>query len=359
MSDPIIIFSSFLTALSGNLLAGAALLCAVFNWLGRHDRNSASAAFQSRLYRALPSLFFFWLCQAALHLLSVAILFPAIYSGFEAVRNPVVLSVAATVALGAFCMQQLYLGKTDRKQSSPEPYTATLLLFMTGILISAGTTWFQENYQLFLMDHGLARVASSLTQGALTFPSNYYSQSAFLHYSVASIAIGGLALALGLYESGQKDKDSVQKKARIKSGAFIFLIATVLQAPVGGFYYNMLPAEMMARIAGSDQAVSTIFGTSLLLMTIATGCLARAALTAGRFSLITGSVATAGTVLCMMASRHQMRTMAMEPYLNIEAHPDLISTETTLAIIIILLALANWLFYLKKRLFDLGGRGGG
>lgn len=359
MSDPIIIFSSFLTALSGNLLAGAALLCAVFNWLGRHDRNSAAAAFQSRLYRALPSLFFFWLCQAALQLLSVAILYPAIYSGFETVRNPLVLSVAATVALGAFCIQQLFWGKTKKKQSSPEPYKATLPLLVIGILVSAGTTWFQEYYQLFLMDHGLARVAASITQGVLTFPSNYYSQSAFLHYSVASIAIGGLTLALGLYENGEKDEGSVQKNARIKSGAFIFLIATILQAPVGGFYYNMLPAEMMAKIAGSDQAVSTIFGTSLVLMTIATGCIARAALTAGRFSLIAGSIGALGTVLCMMASRHQMRTMTLEPYLNIEAHPYLMSTETTVAIIVLLLALANWLFYFRKRLFNLGGRGRG
>ncbi|MEZ4537924.1 MAG: hypothetical protein R3D26_23445 [Cyanobacteriota/Melainabacteria group bacterium] len=57
MSDPIIIFSSFLTAIAGNLLVGAALLCAVFNWLGRHDRDSTAAAFQHQLYRALPSLF--------------------------------------------------------------------------------------------------------------------------------------------------------------------------------------------------------------------------------------------------------------------------------------------------------------
>ena len=355
MSDPIIIFSSFLTAIAGNLLVGAALLCAVFNWLGRHDRDSTAAAFQRRLYRALPSLSFFWLSQAALHLLSVAILFPAIYSGFE--TNPLVLGAAATVALGAFAMQQLYLSK-EKKSSSTKTDKATLLLLLIGILVSAGTTWFQENYQLFLMDHGFARVASSITQGLLTFPTNFYSQSAFLHYSAASIAMGGLALALGLYESSKKDEDPPLEIKRIKSGAWIFLAATIFQAPVGGFYYNMLPAEMMARIAGSDQTVSTIFGISLLLMTIAIGCIARAAFTASRFSLKAGSLAAVGTVLCMMASRHQMRTMTLEACLNVDALTDLTSTETTLAIIVLLLAVTSWLFYLKQRLFDLGGRSG-
>ncbi|MEZ4537923.1 MAG: hypothetical protein R3D26_23440 [Cyanobacteriota/Melainabacteria group bacterium] len=40
-------------------------------------------------------------------------------------------------------------------------------------------------------------------------PTNYYSQSAFLHYSVASLAMHGLALALGLYESSKEDEDSL------------------------------------------------------------------------------------------------------------------------------------------------------
>ena len=357
MSDPIIIFSSFLTAIAGNLLVGTALLCAVFNWLGRHDRDSTAAAFQRRLYRALPALFFFWLSQAALHLLSVAILFPAIYSGFETPPLVLVLGFAATVALGAFAMQQLYRSK-EKKSSSTKSDKATLRLLLIGFVLSAGTTWFQENYQLFLMDHGFARVASSITQGLLTFPTNFYSQSTFLHYSVASIAIGGLALALGLYESSKKDEDCALEKERIKSGAWIFLAATIFQAPVGSFYYNMLPAAMMDRIAGSDQTVSTVFGISLVLMTIAIGCIARAAFTAGRFCLNAGSLAALGTVLCMMASRHQMRTMALEAYLNVDALPDLTSTETVLAIIVLLLALSNGLFYLKQRLFDLGGRSG-
>lgn len=355
MSDPIIILSSFLTALAGNLFGGAALLCAVFNWLGRHDRDSAAAAFQRRLYGALPSLFFFWLGQAALHLLAVAILFKAVYSGFE--TTPLVLGAAATVALGAFTMQQLYLSK-EKRPSSTKPDKATLPLLFTGILVSAGTTWFQENYHLFLMDHGFARVASSITQGLLTFPTNFYSQSIFLHYSVASIAIGGLALALGLYESSKKNEECALEKERIKSGALIFLAATIFQAPAGGFYYNMLPAAMMDRIAGSDQTVSTVFGISLVLMAIAIGCIARAAFTAGRFSLNAGSLAALGTVLCMMASRHQMRTMTLEAYLNVDALQDLTSTETALAIIVLLLALTNGLFYLKQRLFDLGGRSG-
>lgn len=152
------------------------------------------------------------------------------------------------------------------------------------------------------------------------------------------MAVGGLALGI---TSGNEEKYG------IKIGAAIYTVATFLQAPVGGFYYNLIPLEFSRRINGSDPLASSNFLVSILCMTISFVCMWIASSSGNRRIFSAGFYTALITIFCMLYTRYDLRTLKLEAYIR----PDSNQPDFTVALIIFaltILAIANPYLLFKR-----------
>jgi hypothetical protein len=120
----------------------------------------------------------------------------------------------------------------------------------------------------------------------------------YLHFIVASVAIGGLFYAL-VYRFGQNAKIKEQK---IKQGLMIFAIATSVQVIVGFWYLLAIPTEFIPNFMGQD-----LLSTITLMVGIGAGI---AALIFGFLGKLNAAIAhLVITVIAMIINRYNLRMM--------------------------------------------------
>ena len=123
----------------------------------------------------------------------------------------------------------------------------------------------------------------------------------YLHFVAASVAVGGLALAV---------LDHHRSAERAAAYLRWFTVATALQLFIGGWFFMALPPTLRLAMMGGDALASVLFAVALLgfLSTLAFGIKQR----------LWPSVGTAlFTVLAMVLVRDIVRTMYVAPYFDV------------------------------------------
>ena len=127
----------------------------------------------------------------------------------------------------------------------------------------------------------------------------------YLHFLVASVAIGGLFIALLNHLSRQEDSPGAER--RIATGLNWFCAATTLQLGAGTLFFLSLPAQIRHPFLGGET-----LPTTLLTVGIAT---ALAAIILGALRKIWPTViAAVGVVVVMAIIRDLVRRAYLAPY---------------------------------------------
>lgn len=124
----------------------------------------------------------------------------------------------------------------------------------------------------------------------------------YLHFVTASVAVGGLFLALLNRKSAPE---------RTAGGLQWFTGATALQLIIGGWFFMALPQFVRQSLMGGDLWASTLFAVTLLAVVLA--------LFFGiKQMLWTTVAATAFTVLGMVLVRDAVRSIYLAPYFSVD-----------------------------------------
>ncbi len=132
----------------------------------------------------------------------------------------------------------------------------------------------------------------------------------YLHFAFASIAIGGLSLALwGTYTGLTFTKEG---KRTIKQGMKWFTFATLAQIPIGVWFFISLPENVTALFMGKDVFATALFTIGLIG--------AVAALVFGfRNAIRSCTAAAVFTVVVMTIMRDLVRRAYLKPYFSISS----------------------------------------
>ena len=137
----------------------------------------------------------------------------------------------------------------------------------------------------------------------------------YLHLLVASLAVGGLTFACrARWRRGKPGTGADDAEKRIRTGLAWFRNSTLLQIPVGFWFFMTLPPEVRQLFLGGSPVAATAFA------------LLAAGLCISLFFAYTNRVyaataAAAGLVLVMVGVRDMVRDAMLLPYLDIRYTP--------------------------------------
>lgn len=130
----------------------------------------------------------------------------------------------------------------------------------------------------------------------------------YLHFVVASIAVGGLFLALLGYLDGKKGRQGAGDQ--IRCGMKWFSYATLVQIPIGCWFLVSLPRDVMMLFMGHERLPTLVFLFSIALLI--------AVVWAGFKNRL---FFAGGTLLALVMSMIVMRDMVRTAYLSPFFHP--------------------------------------
>ena len=133
----------------------------------------------------------------------------------------------------------------------------------------------------------------------------------YLHVLLASLAVGGLCLALSsryrLNRLGDEDAESARLRERQASGLSCFFYATLAQFPVGGWFLLALPPPQRMLFMAGDATASALFFAALFL----TGFALFAARRGRPFAAASSALLT---IVLMAGMRAILRSSLLAPY---------------------------------------------
>jgi len=133
----------------------------------------------------------------------------------------------------------------------------------------------------------------------------------WLHFVVASLAVGGLSLALFSKKAAGNEAEAA---GRARLGLRWFIVATLAQIPVGLWFLLSLPRPIMERLFGGHPTTTLAFMLGL-------GLAAAALLSAFRGRAGRAAFFTAAAVGGMAVVREQVRQAYLAPHFSLDSLP--------------------------------------
>ncbi len=339
MIEVAILVCNFLSTISLNLLTGALLLGPVLRWLGRSDANSARFKAGCELLSWIQHLLPLLVSLSGIYLLNLYLHFCRIYEVYN--LSPSILIGAATLIIFGIPMQ--LIARKQKLPSSKHPLL-NLILFGLSTIFSIVAFYMSDMVTFFFHETGLNFVFSSLVQSFLYLRSDPFTQAGYLHFLLASFAVTGLAVGYQSLLLKQKREPSA-----IKLGAGLYVLATLMQAPVGGYYFNLIPLELARRINGADMLASSNFLFAMVTMTASFVFMCLATKTAKEAHFTAGFYTALATIFSMLYTRYELRTLKLEHYLAPTADPDTFVTTSIICCLTLIAALDVFLVLRGQR----------
>lgn len=211
------------------------------------------------------------------------------------------------------------------------------LVVSTGILLYIGFA-FVNNMTLMLMPEKWSayfanRGGTILNTGDPMFWPRY------LHFFVASIAVGGLFLALVQHYRAKNGVNGAQ--ARVKSGLKIFAWATCVQVLVGLWFLISLPKDIMMSFMGGNLIHTIILALGILLALSVILSAFRGKLTVTLYHLL-------GIIILMVINRANLRTLYLKDVFSLNSL-EMAPQYGVLALFLVVLAIGlGVVFYMAK-----------
>ncbi len=168
----------------------------------------------------------------------------------------------------------------------------------------------------------------------------------YVHFIVAAVAVTGLTIGtFGLY---WHPREREYGKWLISTGAAIFLLATLLQFPVGIWFMLSLPHDIMMNFLGREFWGTGLLTMSMVLDVLALGTMVLAMRNGSPRPFQIGMAASLIVIFLMVGMRHMLRVYYTQGFFQ----PEAMAVETQLiplvAFLLGLLVLVGYLIWLLK-----------
>ena len=132
----------------------------------------------------------------------------------------------------------------------------------------------------------------------------------YLHFVTASVAVGGLFIALTARFNALKGKE--ERRAQTDTGMRWFCYATLAQMIIGLWFFMSLPSDIMTLFMGGNGFYSIVFlvGISGAVLSVILGFKRR---------LLPTVISLTGTVILMVLLRDFVRRAYLDPYFSLSS----------------------------------------
>ncbi len=341
LMQTLLVLGFYLHVLPMNVVWGGTVIAAVLFTLGRRDHSSYSFKTARALAISLPLFISFAITQGIVPLLFLQLLYgPAFYTSSIVMAVPWI-GVLAILLISYYAAYLVIYKVLNGNLSGAAAMKAALGMLFMSIGFGLIGYVFSNNLTLMQSPEKWFSLYQSSPQGLNLNLSERQILPRYLHFFIASIAVTGMTVGcFGLYLRKRNQDFSLWS---IKLGSRIFLVATVLQIPVGLWFLQSLPRQFMSAFMGGDSLITGVFMTSMVLMLVALLATTVSSTSGNKAAFIAGLVANAVLILAMIINRHQLRLL----YLNPHVKPDLVAVSTQWDLLAIFLVSAVALiFYL-------------
>lgn len=319
------IFTFALHILLVNILVGGTVLSLFLN---RKDANGAAA----QLSQKLPTVFALAVNLGVAPLLFLQVVYGQFFYTSSILSAGLWLSVIVLLIAG---YAALYVNQA-RNQAAPGTGTPWLW-FAFIVMLCIGVELSTVMSTMIRPEAWVAYVGRA--KGFILNFSDPTFIPRFLHFFFASLAVGGLSVALLVHYKKSKGQKMDETDSRL--GMKIFVIATCLQMATGIWWLLSLKQPVMLRFMGGNTMATIMLAAGLIF--------AVAALIAGvgRKPLQT-AIWTGLTVLTMAVLRDIVRNASLDPWFspeNLEVTGD--TSSFALFIVTLIVGLAVILYMLK------------
>jgi hypothetical protein len=298
----LLVLTFLLHILAMNFLLGGGALLTVASFRGRRDARWKELA--ARISRAMPAVTAFTITLGVAPLLFLQLVYGQLFYTAAILMGYSWLGIVLLMLFGYYGFYWYALG---REQLGPR--AAWVALAATLLFVSISAVFTQQMHSMLLPQEFYSRWLAAGGHGVFG-PWNAVIAARWLHFLLASAAIGGLGLAM--LSSRWKDQPEMAGFAR-EVGVKWFLAATGLQF-LGGFWFLLsLPPWIRDRFLGNDALSTSVLAAAILLAVVAMGVVRR--------SLPVGAAAIGLTVTLMAVVRHLVREAYLAPHFDPYAQP--------------------------------------
>lgn len=302
------------------LLMNAMLGSGVIAFVSRFRDDEGTRDLQKDVSNKLPFLIAFAVNFGVAPLLFLQTLYGHFFYVSSQLMAVPWLSVIGLLIVGyysAYLYKYKFEGLADRRSGFLG--ATVILLLIVGFI-------FVNNMTLMLAPSSWVRYFDN-PQGTLLNLSDPTLLPRYLHFMTASVAIGGLFIAL-VWRSREK-RGVPNARANTRRGLNWFLYATLFQLIFGFWWQMRLPAGILNLFMGGDALHTGVFLLSLGALVLA--------LIFGIRGRVTATVASALVlVFLMVIMRDMVRTAYLSPYFSLD---DLTTTGQYSPLIVFLAAL--------------------
>jgi hypothetical protein len=170
----------------------------------------------------------------------------------------------------------------------------------------------------------------------------------YLHFIVASLAVGGLFYSL--HYKFKKDLNQNLRNIKIKEGLKIFTYSTMVQVIVGVLFLLSLPQKVMLNFMGADILATLIFilGVIFAVVSIVAGLKGKLGLTVIFLSI---------TLIAMVINRYHLRVFQLGEHFSLSQLNIVPQWDVFAIFLIILIFGIAVILYMLKIAFAKGDRG--
>ena len=318
-------------ALGGSFWSGISLL------RGKGNPNSNHTRIGHELAMALPFFVSFAITQGIVPLLFLQLIYGPLYYTSSIMMGTTWILLLVILLTGYYA---LYIYKYKHPQLGKG---AGLLLLAVSLLFGFVGFLFTNNMTLMLQPETWQHVVSHGTGNFLNWEEPSVLPR-YLHFVLSAIAVTGLCI--GCFGLAKKSKDEVYANWLIRHGSGLFLIITLIQIAVGGWFWMILSKIVTHAYMGGDILGTVSFVGSILLSVLALVSNAISWKNGQATPFKIGLVSGVGVVALMSVMRHVLREMTVQNFF----HPEIVPVKTQWDLLIVfiisavgLIAYLTWL----------------
>ncbi len=337
----------YLHALPMNVTLTGGFVAAFFLIKGSLQNHLYSQRFGHTLALALPFFVSVAITQGIVPLLFLQLVYgPLFYTSSILIALPwlMVIFLVLTAYYGFYIYryQQQKLGRF-----------APWLLIFSGLFFLVVAFFFTNNMTLMLApDRWLAMYQKS-PYGINLNLADPQVIPRYLHFVIAACAVTGLTMGcFGLY---WRSRESDYSKWLIQTGAGLYIIATLLQIPIGIWFLLSLKAPIMMSFLGGDPTGTGIFITSLIIDVVGLIAMTMAWKSGRSKPFIFGLILALIVIFLMVVMRHLLRVYSIAGAFSPNTQP--VQTQWVLLVLflggaIIAIVYLIWLLKIAFRAYN-------
>ncbi|MBX2860992.1 MAG: hypothetical protein KTR14_07145 [Vampirovibrio sp.] len=325
----LLVLGFYLHAVPMNVALMGGLVSALYLLKGKADPQSNAHRLGHSLALSLPFFVSFAITQGIVPLLFLQLVYgPLFYTSSILMGVPWILLLVALI-IGYY---GLYAYKLRHQQIGSR---APWMLMGVSILFLGIAFLFTNNMTLMLTPEKWPAVVHQDQVGFFFNLTEPQLIPRYLHFVFAAVAVTGLAIGcFGLY---LYKRDNDYASWLIQQGAGLYLIITLVQVGIGGWFLMSLPKAQMMSFMGQDTLGTAVFAGSMILslVSIVTMAMAWKDGKPGMFKIGLGSALL--VILLMVQMRHLLREYAVSSFFAPQNVP--VETQWDLLIVFIVSAI--------------------